>query len=347
MGSPFETGELDKSEKEYLKSGEQESPLTQGEIDRQREETFAESEEKKKGTTSEEDDESEDTEGDSEGEGEEGGEGEGDDEATEEADDEEDEGEGESGDKKVSLKALQESRRKLKEQRIEKERLTTENKILRERADKLLEKFTSATPVEKPQSQTIGEDDTAIPSYEDDPAAHLSAKVMKLERQLAARDAKDVQHNEAMTQQDSVNMLAQRFQQTETEFMQATPIYNDAVAHLRTQRMNDFADMGLSPQQANQAWVGEVLSIANQAFEKGTNPAETLYKRAQRLGWKEKDLKGQEKVATIKKGQTKSSRMAGGDVPKSGGMTVDDLLKLPDDEFNAAFDKLGAAGKLG
>lgn len=350
MTLPFQTGEPDTAEKEYIKSGETDQPLTEGEIDRQREEAFEEGQKESEGAEGEEENESEDTEGDTEGENEEGNESEGEDEGAEEDEHEDDEAEGEGDDEKVSLslkKALAKERKRAKEQRTEKERLFAENRVLRERAENILDRLTSFTPKKEEVNETEEDDDGELPSYEEDPAKYLSAKVERLERQLAKRDAKDAQTAESQQQASQVNVLSQRFNMSEADYAQSAPGYGEAIRYLRDQRMQDFADMGLTSEQAGQAWNGEVLSIANQAFEKGTNPAETLHKRAIRMGFKEKDLKGKEKVATIKKGQKKSSRMAGGDAPKTGKMTVNDLLELDDEEFLKAFDKMGATGNLG
>lgn len=251
----------------------------------------------------------------------------------------------------VSLNALHSAREKAKARVADANaRVAAANtrvERLEAQFSKVLDRLT-----EKPQD-SAPEPEPVTP-FDENPAENLDARLRQIEagteQSKEAAKTADQQQQQFQASQE----LAARFQQSEIEYKSENPDYGAAIDHLHHARVADMVSMGASQAEAEQAWIGEVLHISQRAYDTGKNPAEILFARAGTFGYNKNTKSGKddnsdpdERVAQVRKGQKKSSRMATGGAQQAGTMTLETLAALPDEEFDAAFEKMRDKGRLG
>lgn len=159
----------------------------------------------------------------------------------------------------------------------------------------------------------------------------------------------------------SVESIVQRLEQQETEkrelakqsqlvgayredasrFEKDTPDFRDAYNYLLSTRMNELQAFGYDDSTIRQTLETEEIQIAQMAFQRGTSPAETIYKLAQGRGYAKKPPATEEakkeaaaKLDTIERGQAQHKSLS----PTGGSqgdvdMTAERLLAMPLNEF--------------
>lgn len=115
-----------------------------------------------------------------------------------------------------------------------------------------------------------------LPNVDEDPVAATRAVVEVLQQQ----------QNERVTLQQAQEVLALSSQH-EAEFARINPEYNDAVAYLHKQVVQEMmAFEGLTETQANARAAVAAASIAQRALSQGINPAIPMLQLAQLRGWR-------------------------------------------------------------
>jgi hypothetical protein len=234
----------------------------------------------------------------------------------------------------VPLNALHEARKIQKELRDELNRAKEEAKAAAERADKYSSTF------EKFLAERTKE---AAPKYEEDPLGALKYENDQLKKQVEEVNTgvKKTQDEWQRTQQ--YQSFAQHVQSQEAAYKQQAQDYDQAIAYLKDVRLQDYADLGYSQEDATAALQNEILGLAQAAVQKGKNAADVAYKMAQRYGYKAKT--SDSKLETLAKGQEASKSLAGGKADVA--LTLDALSQLDDEQLNALIKDDAAWKKLG
>ena len=177
-----------------------------------------------------------------------------------------------------------------------------------------------------------------IPSFEDNPAAYLKAKVEMTEAQQAEiyRVAKEQQ---ARTQQEQqiaqiTHALTEKMTEAEADFVQQTPDYLDAMKHLR-KVVDSTLEINGETNPARRAEISrqQSLLLVENALRAGQNPAEVAYKFAKAYGWGGRG--DTQRIASIAKG-TSSTQSLGNSGSKESPLSLAALAQMDDDDFNAA-----------
>lgn len=177
-----------------------------------------------------------------------------------------------------------------------------------------------------------------IPSFEDNPAAYLKAKVEMTEAQQAEiyRVAKEQQ---ARTQQEQqiaqiTHALTEKMTEAEAEFVQQTPDYLDAMKHLR-KVVDSTLEINGETNPAKRAEISrqQSLLLVENALRAGQNPAEVAYKFAKAYGWSGRG--DAQRISSIAKG-TSSTQSLGNSGSKESPLSLAALAQMDDDDFNAA-----------
>lgn len=223
----------------------------------------------------------------------------------------------------LSELAKERERRRELQQRIENERV--ERARLEERLNILAQQM-------QPRQQ-----EAPTPSFEEDPASYLlhqsertGQTVEQLQRQLAERQEYERQQYE---QQQFIGS----YKQQAAQFAQQNPDFREAYAHWVTNIKEELADAGVTdPQAVVRELQGFERNIVAKAMQDGVNPAERLYKLAQRRGYKRAEApQAADKMATIAKGAqaARSLSSASGAAPR-GTPSLEALATMSDDEFS-------------
>ena len=92
------------------------------------------------------------------------------------------------------------------------------------------------------------------------------------------------------------------------------------------------------PAQMNAAVRAEVQRMTLSALQAGKDPAEVIYMMGKNFGYAPTEKKEQakdSKIENITKGQEASKTLGSGGRSESGGLTLDAISKMDDDEFGA------------
>lgn len=183
------------------------------------------------------------------------------------------------------------------------------------------------------------------PDKTTDPLGFITHSLEKLQAELAAVTAKNAESAQQTEQQQQVAALQNHVQTQVETFVKDHADYPDAYKHLVTMRMQDFADLGLTAQQAQAAMEQEARSITQRALMTGKNPAELAYGMAKRYGYQVKasaekvEAKVENKLETIRKGMEASTTLDRSTPPGAGDVSLDSIKNMSDAELTKTIDK--------
>lgn len=176
------------------------------------------------------------------------------------------------------------------------------------------------------------------PDPEQDPIAALQYERQQREALQRQIEEQTRQSQQAFQQQTYERQVINLAQSHEGRFRIEAPDYDAAVQFLTAQRAAELEVWGLDPAGVEQQIRQEAISLAMQAAQRGVNFAEMTYNMAKARGYAPKPdtREAEEKIKTVSQAQERSKSLssAGG---KTGGaeMTVEQLLKMPPDEFDS------------
>ncbi len=147
------------------------------------------------------------------------------------------------------------------------------------------------------------------------------------------------QSQAAARQSAQMQELVGHYRNDAAKFEAQNADFKEAYNFLLQSRAQELMALGYdTPVELQEALQREEMAIATMAFEKGRSPAETIYNLAKGRGYKKADPKGdaQAKLDTIERGAglNKSLSSAAG-TSGEGEMTAEQLLAMPNDEFEA------------
>lgn len=203
--------------------------------------------------------------------------------------------------------------------------------------------------------------ETPVPDPMTDPLGFLAHKIEATHKELAALREAQTAAATQNSQQAEVNAFLANVNSQVKAFTETHADYQDAYKHLATMRMQDFQDVGMTPEQAKQAFGQEEIGITQRALQMGKNPAEIAYGMAKRYGYKPAAeapattpattpttpvKEAEDKLDAIKKGLEAAKTAQRGvppvdtaDPTNLRNMSDKDLNKLVEDDWDAVFGK--------
>lgn len=216
--------------------------------------------------------------------------------------------------KVVPLKALQAERATLREMK-QNARAMQEQMAQLQRMNIELMQRTQAPPAPPPDEST-------------DPVGALQHNVKQTNQRLDYMAQQTVAQQRAAYEAQQRQAFAQHVATLETEFAQRQPDAIDAIKHWQQAVLNEYTSGGMTPDAARQRIQQESMQIAWEAVQRGENPAEVVYNRAQARGY----TPAKRKLDMQREGQGASMPTGAGG--KSGGNpSLESLLKMSTDEF--------------
>lgn len=216
----------------------------------------------------------------------------------------------------VPVEALKEARSQNKELRKE---LDEMKKLVSAGDEKLKRLFDG---IQKRAEETA-------PKYEEDAAGHLKHKTDSLEKENADLKKGIDELNQRLAAGEKaakdgtdLQRFASSVSAREAAYAKAVPDYYKAAEYVAQVWRDEFTEAGLDEENIPGAVFQKSLAITQQASAKGKDPAEVIYKIAQRYGWKTeapkeepKGKKADSKLETIAKGMDAAKKAGGGDGP--------------------------------
>lgn len=178
-----------------------------------------------------------------------------------------------------------------------------------------------------------------VPDFETDPANNLKHELGATKEEIAQLRQWREQQEQAAKASEQERQFLTAYKASATQFMEQNKDFSDAYRHWYSDVMSELQEAGWTDaaQMRAQAEQWE-RGIAMKAMQDGVNPAERLYKLAQKRGYKRAEPSSAVNDAAraldpIAKGQkaAKSLSGGGGDAPKK--TTLESLAQLDDDEF--------------
>lgn len=200
--------------------------------------------------------------------------------------------------------------------------------------------------------QTSDDKDPA-PDKEKDPMGYLEWENRQLKRDVESIKAERNTEKQSTEQQSAQQKNIQEFMTTVStkvnEYANVQTDYPQAFMYAMEKRMTEYEAMGIvNPQEKARMFDQEVMQVAATALKNRINPGEAMYKLAKSWGYavqKQDDGKGkddksiQEQLDQLEKGKKAGSMAGGRSSPPEGELSVEEILKLPDDEFDREWAK--------
>lgn len=231
--------------------------------------------------------------------------------------------------KMVPLEALHESRIKEREARARAEQIERD---AAERFARLEERLNALSKA-------------PIPTFEQDPAAHLKHQVESVRGEFEPVRQTLEQLTRQQQEQQAIAQLAQATAMSEAEFAKATPDYFPAVEHLKKVLDSNLQVLGVTdPATRAQEIHKQMLQLSHGSISQGRNPAEVAYQMAKNYGFAGAP-KAAPSIETLQKGQKATPSMPSGGKPEAN-LSLTALEQMDDDEFNKLIDDPKAWRKL-
>jgi len=169
--------------------------------------------------------------------------------------------------------------------------------------------------------------------------------------QLAQVNANVTELQNKLTQEQQNSLLKQQFEQFTTSvrdikavYEKTVPDFNAAYEHIRTIRAEDLRSVGILESEIPKVLLQDELNIAQNAIQRGKNPAEEIYNMAKRYGYATKagTVPATQKIADLKRGLDASKQLSRAS-PESE-LTLEGLKDAGDSDLNKMVqdDKLWA-----
>lgn len=230
----------------------------------------------------------------------------------------------EHGRKYIPLGAVQEAR--------------NENKTLRKELEELKTKWTGGEERLNKLLQAVQGKTDEPPAFDKDPLGNLSAKNKALEEKIAALEANQTKSTQESEQSRKVREFSTNVRSAERAFVEKNPDYGDAVAVVQGIWRAELESAGVPEQLIESTLSRKGAAFSYAAMQKEQNPAEAVYKLAQRLGYKKAEKseekegrKEKETLKTIAKGQEAEKSLPSG--KGSAEFSLDQLASMSDEDM--------------
>lgn len=177
----------------------------------------------------------------------------------------------------------------------------------------------------------------AIPTYEEDPVAHLKARLDQISI-LTGATHQHVQNQTAMTK------FVEALGTLENQMRTTTPDYDAAIDFAKRSRDSELAALGYAPEQRIEMVRQEILNTAAFCMQRGQNPVEAFYNYAKVRGWDGSNGTPKpapaKKLATVAKAQAASRSLPRGGTAPVTARSLEDLATMEDKDFDKFFDSV-------
>lgn len=261
------------------------------------------------------------------------------DELVEDEDGEPEEGEEAEGEEKPEAKAVDwEKRAHDKEGLAARER--SRRREAERRARELEERITRLeTTTKKPAEDDLDGLIAAIPDPEEDPVGAVAA-VTKIVRAFQGQQVKETEaETRQSAEQQQIQRLVHEMSEHEADFRSEHADYDEAVKHYKQAVRDDLEEQGYAGQGLERALSEHLLSLASRALTGGADPAERVYRLAQKRGFKSGEQEKTEKLTKIAQG-AKQASPGGGSTGAPQRMTWEYVAGLKGAARDSAWAKL-------
>lgn len=172
------------------------------------------------------------------------------------------------------------------------------------------------------------EPEVELPSYDEDPAENLNARLMAQENAMAQSQQSEQQQRAEQEFMGNYRSQAQQFATNQKDFGEA---YNYA----QSKRVEVYKVLGYTDQEVAGMVNQDERAFVYKAMQDGVNPAERIYALAKSQGYSaEAQPAGESSIETIERGQAQKSLGSNGGAPKR--TTLESLASMSDDDFAEA-----------
>lgn len=178
-----------------------------------------------------------------------------------------------------------------------------------------------------------------VPDENLDPEGFLKYQNKKLNEKIDDIDQRDQarqQQAHVAQQRQQVEGYLHKFEQ---EFEKQTPDFRDALIHIRTQQVQNVMSQGYTQEQAFKAVFDAEFREAVNLMALGYNPAEIIYAKAQKLGYKKTEAAPEPKAEAqedkVKNLDKALAAAKGTGAGKGGGIDMKAILEADDNQFES------------
>lgn len=192
-----------------------------------------------------------------------------------------------------------------------------------------------------------GQPEIQVPDYDQDPLGHTKAQLDIALRQIKELSGTQQQRSEQEQRQQKTQHVLSQYAESVRTFSKATPDFDKAYDFAVQSRDKELEALGVDdPAERNYRIQYEEGQAIAHAMSKGLDPAQAIYQYAKAKGWKNTPPPEENKLAQLQRGQAHAKSLAPSKVA-GDELSLQSLADLDGDEFDAAWEKLRKAGKLG
>ena len=195
--------------------------------------------------------------------------------------------------------------------------------------------------------------------FEEDPISALRKNQEQLQARIDAQNTEKSEEEKAAeaaeAQQTEFQNMLRTVSAQVAEFEAENPDYPQAFQFMMDKRIEEYKALGITdPVEIRQEFDREAIALSANALQRSVNPGEAVYKLAVGRGYvktealaevEDADAKNtlEESMDRLEKGSKASSSLTGGSGGKSeGGLSLSDIDKMSDKEFDDLWDKMGS-----
>lgn len=172
------------------------------------------------------------------------------------------------------------------------------------------------------------------PDPNEDPLGYQSWKTGKIEKDLETEKGRVTEQSKKLEQQMEELRLRTQIDSLERNFQAKNPDYDEAFQFLVKTQSSLFEELE-TDETERQTRIRQGLSnIVQTALAKGKNPAEAVYKMAQKLGYKKTETTIANTIEDIEKGVKASSSLGSTGGKGTAPLTAEVLADMSDEDFN-------------
>lgn len=171
------------------------------------------------------------------------------------------------------------------------------------------------------------EPEPELPSYEEDPAENLNAR-------LKAQEYFQAQQTEATQRGQAEQQFMQTYRQQAEQFAGTQKDFGEAYKFMNERRASMYNVLGYSPQDVARMVAQDERAFVYKSLQDGVNPAERIYALAKHDGYVLSEETTESQIDTIERGQAQKSLGSNGGAPKK--TTLESLASMSDDDFAEA-----------
>lgn len=202
-----------------------------------------------------------------------------------------------------------------------------------------------ARRIEALEAKAIGKGDplsdlaAALRDDDEDPIGDINSVKALAKQLIREREEEARQAAESANQRRYISALNEAMNESEADFRADNPDYDEAVKHFREAMLDDLSDQ-YGGQQLQAKFAEALYEMVGNAIKAGKDPAEVVYRRAKRYGFKSSAVD-----EASKKLQTLAKASRAGVTPNGvgkGNLSASSVANLKGADFDKAFAALRA-----